>query len=217
MKICLHILDQGFIFCLSIISLKFMLITRYYSTFKRILIIFICALTFWFSYADVSRADIDNDRYDGNIFVVYAGNGSLVPSKFTIKQSLDREKPVILVYYLDDNSDSKQYAFIVSRYQEFYGRAATIIPVMVDTIPPKDKFQPDEVGYYYKGGIPQTVVLDQKGKVVFDEVGQSRFEDVDDVLRKVFDLLPSSESIELKRKTFNEFNSELVPTEKKNP
>jgi hypothetical protein len=194
-----------------------MLITQYYFIFKRILIIFICALTFWFSYPDVSHADIDNDRYDGNIFVVYAGNGSLVPSKFTIKQSLDREKPVILVYYLDDNSDSKQYAFIVSRYQEFYGRAATIIPVMVDTIPPKDKFEPDEVGYYYKGAIPQTVVLDQKGNVVFNEIGQSRFEDVDAVLRKVFDLVPSSESVELKRKTFNEFNSELVPTEKKVP
>ncbi|NCQ05719.1 MAG: thioredoxin family protein, partial [Cyanobacteria bacterium] len=81
-------------------------------------------------------------------------------------------------------------------------------------IPPKDQYQPDELGYYYKGGIPQTVVLDQEGNVVFDQIGQSRFEDVDDVLRKVFDLLPRSESVELKRKTFNEFNSELVPVNK---
>ncbi|MBL1208180.1 thylakoid membrane photosystem I accumulation factor [Geminocystis sp. GBBB08] len=191
-----------------------MLTIPFYSTFKRILIIFICALTFWFSYPNLSYGDIDDDRYDGNIFVVYAGNGSLVPSKLTLKQSLDREMPVILVYYLDDNSDSKQYAFIVSRFQEFYGRAASIIAVTVDTIPPKDKYEPNEIGYYYKGGIPQTVVLDQKGNVVFDEIGQSKFEDVDDVLRKVFNLLPRSESIELKRKTFNQFNSELVPVEK---
>ncbi|WP_373480856.1 thylakoid membrane photosystem I accumulation factor [Geminocystis sp.] len=191
-----------------------MLATRFYSPLKRIFIIFFCTLTLWFSYSDVSRADINNDRYDGNIFVVYAGNGSLVPSKLTLKQSLDRKMPVILVYYLDDNSDSKQYAFIVSRFQEFYGRAASLIATTVDTIPPKDQYQPDELGYYYKGGIPQTVVLDQEGNVVFDQIGQSRFEDVDDILRKVFDLLPRSESVELKRKTFNEFNSELVPVNK---
>jgi len=115
--------------------------------FKRIFLICICALTFWFSYTGVSYSEINNDRYDGNIFVVYAGNGSLVPSKLTLKQSLDREMPVILVYYLDDNSDSKQFAFIVSRFQEFYGRAASIIPVNIDTIPSQDQYQPDEVGY----------------------------------------------------------------------
>lgn len=191
-----------------------MLTTRFYSTFRRIFITFFCILSFWFSYTDISNASIDDDRYDGNIFVVYAGNGSLVPSKLTLKQSLDRKMPVILVYYLDDNSDSKQFAFIVSRFQEFYGRAASIIATTVDTIPPKDKYQPDELGYYYKGGIPQTVILDQKGKVVFDEIGQVQFEAVDDVLRKVFDLVPRSQSVELKRKTFNEFNSELVPQTK---
>lgn len=184
------------------------------SYFKRILIIALCTLTFWFSYSGISQASIDDDRYDGNIFVVYAGNGSLVPSKLTLKQSLERELPVVLVYYLDDNSDSKQYAFIVSRYQEFYGRVASIIPINIDSIPQKETFQPDEVGYYYKQGIPQTVVLDQQGKVIFDEVGQSRFEDVDDVLRKIFELVPRSESVELKRKTFNQFNSELVPQAK---
>jgi hypothetical protein len=189
-----------------------MLTTQSY--FKRIFIIAFCTLTFWFSYSGISQADIDNDRYDGNIFVVYAGNGSLVPSKLTLKQSLERKLPVVLVYYLDDNSDSKQYAFIVSRYQEFYGRVASIIPINIDMIPQKETFQPDEVGYYYKQGIPQTVVLDQEGKVVFDQVGQSRFEDVDDVLRKIFDLVPRSESVELKRKTFNQFNSELVPQAK---
>ncbi|WP_066115803.1 thylakoid membrane photosystem I accumulation factor [Geminocystis sp. NIES-3709] len=191
-----------------------MLTIQFFSGFRRVLMIFLCAVTVWFSYSGISQADINNDRYDGNIFVVYAGNGSLVPSKLTLKQSLDREKPVVLVYYLDDNSDSKQFAFIVSRFQEFYGRAASIIPINVDTIPPQDQYKPDEVGYYYKGAIPQTVVLDQQGKIVFDGIGQVKFEDVDDVLRQVFDLVPRSQSVELKRKTFNEFNSELVPEAK---
>jgi len=66
-------------------------------------------------------AAIDDDRYDGNIFVVYAGNGSLVPPHLTLAESFQRKLPVILVYYLDDSKDCKQYAFIVSRMQEFYG------------------------------------------------------------------------------------------------
>ena len=44
----------------------------------------------------------------------------------------------------------------------------------------------------------------------FDEQGQIPYEEVDDTLREVFDLLPRSESVELKRRSFNEFNYELV-------
>lgn len=178
------------------------------------LIVFAVILSFWLSFTSVSSADINDDRYDGNIFVVYAGNGSLVPSKLTLRQSFDRKIPVILFYYLDDNSDSKQSAFVVSRFQEFYGRAASIIPVTVDSLDPKLTYKPDEEGYYYRGEIPQTVILNEDGKVVFDRTGQPSYEAVDDVLREVFNLLPRSQSVELKRKTFNQFNSELVPVEK---
>ena len=187
-----------------------MLVTCFFSNILRTLIIFLCCLGIWLSYTPMSHADINNDRYDGNMFVVYAGNGSLVPPKLTLQQSLDRNIPVVLVYYLDDNSDSKQFAFLVSRIQEFYGRAASIIPVTVDSIPLKENYSPEELGYYYQGFVPQTVILNQEGKVVFDEQGQIPYEEIDDALREVFDLLPRSESIELKRRSFNEFNYELV-------
>lgn len=155
-------------------------------------------------------AALDDDRYDGNIFVVYAGNGSLVPSRLNLTESFERKLPVILVYYLDDSKDCKQYAFIVSRMQEFYGRAASIIPVSVDGISNQKRFRRDEVGYYYSGGVPQTVILDKNGKKVFDAQGVLKFEVVDDVLRDLFDLLPRSESVELQQRSYNEFNSELV-------
>ncbi len=156
-------------------------------------------------------AAIDDDRLDGNIFVVYAGNGSLVPPRLDLAESLKRERPAIIVYYVDDCSDCKQYAPVVSRLQEFYGKAASIIPVTIDSIPVKSSYQKDEVGYYYaQKGIPQTVILNQKGKVVFNEQGQSKYENTDDVLREVFDLLPRSESTKLRRRIVNEFNSEIV-------
>jgi len=155
-------------------------------------------------------ASIEDDRLDGNIFVVYAGNGSLVPPRLTLAESLARKLPVILVYYLDDSRDCKEYAFIVSRMQEFYGRAASIIPVSVDALVPGTRYSKSEAGYYYKGIVPQTVILNAQGKPIFNAQGVVKFELVDDVLRQVFNLLPRSESVELKQKTFNEFNSELV-------
>ncbi len=159
-------------------------------------------------------ASINDDRYDGNIFILYAGNGSLVPSRLTLKESLQREMPSLLVYYVDDSSDCKQYSIVVSRLQEFYGRAANIIPVAVDSIPEKSNYSKDEPGYYYQGFIPQTVLLNQKGEVVFNKNGQTSFEEIDTKLREIFDLLPRSESVELKLRTFNEYNSELVEEKK---
>ncbi len=176
--------------------------------------ILIFFIFFWgiFSFFSPALASVDDDRLDGNIFVVYAGNGSLVPPRIDLAESLKRQRPAILVYYADDSRDCKQYAIVVSRLQEFYGRAASIIPVTIDSIPVKSTYQKDEVGYYYnQKAIPQTVILDQQGKVVFNEYGNSDYEKMDDVLRKVFDLLPRSESEQLKRRTFNEFNTELVP------
>ena len=155
-------------------------------------------------------ATINDDRYEGNVFVLFGGNGSLVPPRMDLPTSLKREKPAILVFYVDDSSDCKQFSFLVTRIQEFYGRAASIIPVTVDSFIDKDKYSPDEPAYYYSGVVPETVILDQKGEVVYDGKGQVPYEEIDDVLREVFDLLPRSESEVLKRRSFNEFNSGMT-------
>ena len=118
-------------------------------------------------------ASINDDRYDGNIFVVYAGNGSLIPPVQTLEQTLARHKPAILTFYVDNSSNCKQYAIVVSQLQEFYGRAAEIIPINVDAIPNNESFKITEPGYYYSGGVPQVVVFDQSGKVVFNEMVRS--------------------------------------------
>ena len=173
-------------------------------------VLLIAAMSILSSNIPSALASIDNDRLDGNIFVVYAGNGSLVPSQLTLAESLKRQKPAILVFYLDDSRDCKQFAFIVSRIQEFYGRAASIIPISVDSIPVKSSYRKTEPGYYYRDAIPQTVILDQQGNVVFDQSGQVKYEAIDDALREVFDLLPRAESVVLKRRSFNEFNAELI-------
>ncbi|WP_324635376.1 thylakoid membrane photosystem I accumulation factor [Phormidium sp. CCY1219] len=160
----------------------------------------------------IAIAGINDDNFDGNIYALYGGNGSLVPPRVSLAQSLDRDdRATILVYYLEDSSDCKQFAIVVSQIQSFYGRAADIIPWNVDAIPVKQTYSPTEPGYYYEGVVPQTVVLDKSGKVVYNGVGQVPYEDVDDVLREVYDLLPRSQSVELKRRPLNEVNTELTP------
>ena len=159
-------------------------------------------------------AGLNDDRFDGNIFVLYGGNASLVPSSLTLAESLKREKPALLVFYVDDSSDCKRYTTVVSQLQAPYGRAATFIPVDIDSLPLKSTYKPTEPGYYYEGLVPQTVLIDQKGKVVLNETGQVAYERVDDAFREVFDLLPRSKSVELKRRTVNEFNSELSSSER---
>jgi len=154
-------------------------------------------------------AGIKDDRYDGNIFVIYAGNGSLVPAKETLAQTLAEHKPAIVTFYIDDSSDCKKYAQVVSEVQAFYGRAAEIIPISVDTILADKTYQPTEPGYYYSGGVPQVVIFDQLGKVVLNKKGQVPFTEIDDKLREIFDLLPRTESVELKRRSAKQFSSQL--------
>jgi thiol-disulfide isomerase/thioredoxin len=155
-------------------------------------------------------AGINTDTYDGNIFVVYAGNGSLVPPTQTLAQTLAQHKPAVLAFYVEDSSDCKQYALIVSRIQEFYGRAAEIIPVNVDSILPKETYATTEPAYYYSGAVPQVVLFNQSGNVVLNKNGQVPYEEIDDRLREVFDLLPRDKSVQLKRRSFNELNSEIT-------
>ena len=159
--------------------------------------------------ANPAFAGIDDDKYDGNVFVLYAGNGSLVPARISLADSLKVNKPSLLVFYIDDSSDCKKYSTVISQLQAYYGKAASFIPVTVDSLDLNGKYPNTEPGYYYKGKVPQTVVIDKNGKVQLDEVGQISFEKMDDTLRQVFDLLPRKESVELKRRSFNEFNSEL--------
>ncbi len=155
-------------------------------------------------------AALTDDRFDGDIFALYAGNGSLVPPRVTLTQARERKKPALLVFYVDDSSDCKQYVTVVSNLQAFYGRAADFIALRVDALPVKVNYEPTEPGYYYKGFVPQTILFDQSGQVVLDETGNVAFEKIDDAFRKVFDLLPRQESVALKRRAVNEVNTELV-------
>lgn len=158
-----------------------------------------------------AMAGLTDDNYDGNIFALYAGNGSLVPPKVSLEQSLKYNKPAIVVIYVDDSSDCKKFSSVISQLQAPYGRVTNFIPIMADSIPVKDSYEPTEVGYYFNDAVPQTLVFNAAGELVFNHTGITTYEAIDDVMREVFDLLPRSESAELRRRPINEVNTELVP------
>lgn len=165
----------------------------------------------WLSLASTAAlADLNDDNYDGNIFALYAGNGSIVPPKFSLAQSFKQAKPTLLIFYVDDSRDSKKFSSVVSQLQAPYGRVSNFVAVAADSFPFKDSYEKTEPGYYFKGAVPQTVLFDAAGNVVLDEVGQVSYEKIDDKMREIFDLLPRTESSELRRRPINEVNGELV-------
>jgi hypothetical protein len=173
----------------------------------------IAVVLLWFSLGGqpVALAGLNDDNYDGNIFALYAGNGSLVPPRVTLAQALKYGKPSLVVIYVDDSSDCKKFASVISQLQAPYGRVANFIPIMADAIPVKASYEPNEAGYYFRNAVPQTLIFDAEGTLVFNQTGTVSYEAIDDVMRQVFDLLPRTESVELRRSPVNEVNTELVP------
>ena len=76
--------------------------------FQSIIILLILFTSF---PANASR---DTNSYDGNIFPIYAGNGSIVPPQTTLEESLKNQRVTVLFFYLDDSSDSKAMAPVIS-------------------------------------------------------------------------------------------------------
>jgi len=165
----------------------------------------------WGLLSGSSWAGLQDDRYDGNIFALYGGNGSLVPPKVSLSQSLRSDRATLLLFYVNDSRDCKQFATTISQLQGYYGRVTDFIPIDVDALPLGAEFSATDHGYYYKGRVPQTLIFDRQGQLRQDVVGAVPFETLDDTLREVFDLLPRSESVELRPRPINEINVELVP------
>jgi hypothetical protein len=157
-----------------------------------------------------AHATLKDDHYDGNIFALYGGNGSIVPPRVTIEQSWSLNRPVILVYFVDDSADCKLYSPILNDVQAFYGKTASIIAIAVDSLDLTKKSSPEDPEFYYRGYVPQTVILSTAGEVAFDQEGQSTFAQIDRVLNQKLGVQPAVsprlKKRDLNLKQFNEIN-----------
>ncbi len=181
-----------------------------WSLFSKVCVAVLVAIASFTFVMSPAIAGLTDDHYDGSIFPLYAGNGSLVPPKVSLSESFKRDNPTLLFFYLDDSSDCKQYSSVISQLDGLYGWAADFIALSADAIDLDVADDLTQPGFYYKGIVPHVIVFDKAGKVVLDRTDAPSFETIDDTLRDLFNLLPRTESMELKRRPINEINGELV-------
>ncbi|WP_413429642.1 thylakoid membrane photosystem I accumulation factor [Synechococcus sp. Cu2B8-bc1011] len=158
--------------------------------------------------ASPSEAARDTDSYDGNIFALYAGNGSLVPPPTTLKDALENERTSVIVFYLDDSSNSKIFSPVVSELQRLWGRELDLLPFTTDAFQGEDSQDPSEPATYWHGTIPQVVVIDGKGNVLLDEDGQVPLEAINAAISAATGIeAPAQGSTTI---SFNELNTEVL-------
>ena len=159
-----------------------------------------------FLFANTALAARDTNSYDGNIFPIYAGNGSLVPAPNTLADALAKKRTSVLVFYLDDSAASKAFAPVVSGIKLLWTSSVDLLPLTTDELPLNKSNDPTEESYYWNGLIPQTVVIDGEGNVLLDENGQVPIKAINKAISKATGLEEPSFTITIK--SFNEYNSE---------
>ena len=150
----------------------------------------------------------DTDSYDGNIFALYAGNGSLVPPATTLADSQAADRTSVLVYYLDDSSSSKIFSASVSEIQRVWGRSVDLLPLTTDALQNRGDQGLSDPAHYWKGVVPQVVVLDGSGSVILDANGQVPLEEINAAISAATGIpAPAGGSTSL---SFNELNTEVI-------
>jgi len=173
---------------------------------KSIIIILISLFFYLYPFLTVN-ASRGSDSYDGNIFPIYAGNGSIVPPQTSLRESIKNNRISILFFYLDDSADSKALAPVISGLDLIWRNSIDIIALTTDEIQTKETNDPKEEVFYWNGLIPQTVVLDGEGNIKYDKNGEIDIDKINKIISdlKGIDFDESSFSIE----SFNEYNSRI--------
>ena len=158
-----------------------------------------------------AQAILNDDNYDGNIYALYAGNGSLVPPANTLEDTLADQRTAVIVYYLDDSAVSKRFAPVVSELQRLWGRGIDLLPLTIDPLQGRQPTGAADPASYWRGQIPQVVVIDPNGEVVFDQEGQVSLGSINDAISLATGL-PAPELPAINQEgSFNEVNIEVTP------
>lgn len=154
-------------------------------------------------------ASLSDDRYDGNIYALYAGNGSLVPPRATLEQAMAGHRVAALIYYLDDSAVSKRFAPVVSELQRLWGNRIDLIPLVTDPLQNHPATGATDPASYWSGVIPQVVILDGDGRVVFDERGQVSVDAINRALSQATGVPIAPAGGRSTTESFNELNTEV--------
>ena len=139
----------------------------------RLLPSVLCCVVALLLLVSPAQAVLNDDNYDGNIYALYAGNGSLVPPTSTLQESRAANRTSVIIYYLDDSAVSKRFAPVVSELQRLWTRSIDLLPLTTDELQGREaEAAADDPARYWNGRIPQVVVIAPDGRVVLDQDGQ---------------------------------------------
>ncbi len=157
-----------------------------------------------------AQASLTSNSYDGNIYALYAGNGSLVPPRSSLAQAMADQRPAVVIYYLDDDAASKQFAAVVSELQRLWNRNIELIPLVTDPLQNRADTGPSDPAHYWRGVVPQVVVFDSQGKVIFDEQGAVSVDAINAAISQATGIALPEGGTRSSTESFNELNSEVV-------
>jgi hypothetical protein len=157
-----------------------------------------------------AQASLTSNSYDGNIYALYAGNGSLVPPRSSLAQALADHRTTVVVYYLDDDASSKQFAPVVSELQRLWGNSIELIPLVTDPLQNRPDRGPTDPAHYWHGRIPQLVVFNPDGKVLLDAEGQVGLDTINDAVSQATGITIPEEFRRSTTVSINELNAEMV-------
>lgn len=160
--------------------------------------------------AGAAQASLTSNSYDGNIYALYAGNGSLVPPRSSLAQALADHRPAVVVYYLDDDAASKQFSAVVSELQRVWTNSIELIPLVTDPLQNRPDGGASDPAHYWKGSIPQVVVFNPQGRVIFDEEGPVDVDAINAAVSEATGIPLPEGGTRSSTESFNELNSEVV-------
>jgi hypothetical protein len=157
-----------------------------------------------------AQASLTSNSYDGNIYALYAGNGSLVPPRSTLAQALADHRTAVVIYYLDDDAASKQFSAVVSELQRVWLNTIELIPLVTDPLQDRGDAGPTDPAHYWRGRVPQVVVFNPDGKVIFDEQGAVDVDAINTAVSQATGIPLPEGGTRSSTESFNELNSEVV-------
>jgi hypothetical protein len=172
--------------------------------FKALLVL----LVTWMVAILPAWAGLQDDHYDGNIFALYGSNGGMIPPKVSLEDSLQQNIPALVVYYIDDSRDCKQYAAVVANLQVRYGLGINFVPYAVDSLNLEDV---EGTAAHYQGKVPHTLLYDSEGQITYEAVGSRPMVEVENQIRSLFNLDPI-DSDRLQPKLINEVQTGFTNT-----
>jgi hypothetical protein len=167
--------------------------------------LFATLLTLVLALAAPAQAARDTNSYDGNIFALYAGDGALVPPHLSLADAMAAKRPVLLAFFLDDSAASKEFAPLLSDLSGRWGKVVELIALPSDPYQVNPKAAAGDPSHYWRGTVPQLLVLNNEGTVLLDVDGRMDPSEIEAALSKATGL--SISGGERRSTSFNEINS----------